>query len=188
MVLIRDSTIPSGESLDLPHDWSIEGEFSKDNPATPGGGALPGGIGWYRKAFNIPESSKGKAVFIEFDGVYRNSEVWINGHELGKRPYGYSSFRYELTPYPDVRQQAGMSSRSRSTIRNSQTPAGTPAPGSTESVRLVTTDKVCVDHWGTFITTSDVNEASAVSFGQDQRYATTPLRTNSVTVSDGSDR
>src|SRR5260370_32622368 len=75
--------------LDLPHDWSIEGDFSKDNPATPGGGALPGGVGWYRKTFSIPASQKGKLIFVDFDGVYRNSEVWINGHYLGKRPYGY---------------------------------------------------------------------------------------------------
>ena len=85
--------------LDLPHDWSIEGKFSKDNPATPGGGALPGGIGWYRKTFTTPVSEKERLAFIDFDGVYRNSEVWINGHSLGLRPYGYSSFRYELTPY-----------------------------------------------------------------------------------------
>jgi beta-galactosidase len=85
--------------LDLPHDWSIEGEFSRDHPATPGGGALPGGIGWYRKTFAVPEADKDKLTFIEFDGVYRNSEVWINGHSLGKRPYGYSSFRYDLTPF-----------------------------------------------------------------------------------------
>ncbi|HEU4870072.1 MAG TPA: hypothetical protein VFT08_04415, partial [Pyrinomonadaceae bacterium] len=69
--------------LNLPHDWSIEGSFSKDNPAGAGGGALPGGIGWYRKTFTLPATAKGKLVFIEFDGVYRNSEVWINGQYLG---------------------------------------------------------------------------------------------------------
>jgi beta-galactosidase len=72
--------------LNLPHDWSIEGEFSESNPAGTGGGALPGGIGWYRKTFTVPATTRGKLVFIEFDGVYRNSEVWINGHYLGKRP------------------------------------------------------------------------------------------------------
>ena len=91
--------------LHLPHDWSIEGEFSKDNPSTASGGALPGGIGWYRKAFEYPEIGKDidgnplKRVYIEFDGVFMNSTVFINGHKLGTRPYGYSSFRYELTPY-----------------------------------------------------------------------------------------
>src|SRR5919201_4582596 len=86
-------------TLDVPHDWSIEGEFSEQNPAGVAGGALPGGVGWYRKTFIVPAADSGKVMVVEFDGVYRNSEVWINGHYLGKRPYGYSSFRYELTPY-----------------------------------------------------------------------------------------
>ena len=85
--------------LSLPHDWSIEGNFSKDNPATTQGGALPGGIGWYRKVFTVPLSSKNKNVLIEFDAVYRNSEVWINGQYLGKRPNGYISFQYDLMQY-----------------------------------------------------------------------------------------
>jgi beta-galactosidase len=95
-------------SRDLPHDWSIEGEFSEKNPATPGGGALPGGIGWYRKTFTMPEAAKGKLFFVEFDGVYRNSEVWINGRYLGKRPYGYISFRFELTPYLNFGKQTNL--------------------------------------------------------------------------------
>ena len=85
--------------VNLPHDWSIEGNFSKDNPATTQGGALPGGIGWYRKTFTVPLASKNKNVSIEFEGVYRNSEVWINGHYLGKRPNGYISFQYNLTQW-----------------------------------------------------------------------------------------
>ena len=86
-------------NLNLPHDWSIEGDFSKDNPATPEGGALPGGIGWYRKTFQLPASSKDKYIFIDFDGIYQKSDVWLNGHHLGFRPNGYISFRYELTPF-----------------------------------------------------------------------------------------
>jgi beta-galactosidase len=70
----------SWRSLTLPHDWSVEGEFDKNARAGTGGGALPGGIGWYRKTFFIPLSQKGKQFFIEFDGVYKNSEVFINGH------------------------------------------------------------------------------------------------------------
>src|SRR5215212_10890344 len=85
--------------LQLPHDYSIEQEFKKDAPAKPDGGALPGGIGWYRKIFTIPVSSSDKRVFIEFDGVYRYSEVWVNDHYLGLRPSGYISFRYNITPY-----------------------------------------------------------------------------------------
>ena len=85
--------------LSLPHDWSIESNFIKDAPATNQGGSLPGGIGWYRKTFTAPASSKNKNITIEFDGVYKNSEVWINGKYLGKRPYGYSNFSYDLTPH-----------------------------------------------------------------------------------------
>ncbi len=85
--------------LDLPHDWSIESNFIKDAPSTNQGGSLPGGIGWYRKTFSLPSSAKQKNISIEFDGVYKNSEVWINGHYMGKRPYGYINFSYDLTPY-----------------------------------------------------------------------------------------
>ena len=77
----------SWRKLNVPHDWSIEGEFSEKNPATPGGGALPGGIGWYRKSFKVSAEDLSGSVFIDFDGVYQNSEVWINGHSLGKRFY-----------------------------------------------------------------------------------------------------
>ena len=85
--------------LNLPHDWAIEGDFSESNPSGTGGGALPGGIGWYRKSFTLPQSYKGKEVYIDFDGAYMNSSVYINGHYLGTRPYGYASFSYDLTPY-----------------------------------------------------------------------------------------
>src|SRR5690349_1922322 len=87
--------------LNLPHDWSIEGEFSEKNPGTPNQAALPTGIAWYRKTFALPATANDKNVFIEFDGIYRNSEVWINGHYLGKRPNGYISFSYDITPYCD---------------------------------------------------------------------------------------
>ncbi len=83
--------------LDLPHDWSIEGEYSPDN--TPQNAWLPGGIGWYRKHFTVPESWINQKVLIQFEGVYMNSDVWLNGHHLGNRPYGYISFQYDLTPY-----------------------------------------------------------------------------------------
>ena len=88
----------SWRKLDLPHDWAIEGEFSPKNPSGTGGGALPGGIGWYRKTFKVSKKDQGKSIRIEFDGVYMNSSVWINGHLLGTRPYGYISFSYDLTP------------------------------------------------------------------------------------------
>ncbi|MEO7978276.1 sugar-binding domain-containing protein [Flavobacterium sp.] len=86
-------------TLDLPHDWSIEGEFSQNNPAGNDGAYLPTGTGWYRKKFVIPKDWKNKVITINFEGVYMNSEVFINGKSLGIYPYGYSSFSYELTPY-----------------------------------------------------------------------------------------
>jgi len=146
--------------LDLPHDWSIEGNFSKENPATPGGGALPGGIGWYRKSFTLPENEKDRKVFIEFDGVYRNSEVWINGHYLGKRPYGYISFCYELTPFLKYGAEKNILAVK---VDNSQQPNSRWYSGSGiyRNVRLVKTEKIYVDHWGTFISTPEVSAQSA---------------------------
>ncbi len=147
-------------TLDLPHDWSIEGEFSEQNPAGVAGGALPGGVGWYRKTFTVPARDSAKVVFVEFDGVYRNSEVWINGQYLGKRPYGYSSFRYELTP--NVRFGAG---RNVIAVRvdNSQQPNSRWYSGSGiyRHVRLVTSDPMHVAQWGTYITTPVVSVDSS---------------------------
>ena len=147
-------------TLNLPHDWSIEGEFSDTNPAGAGGGALPGGVGWYRKTFSVAERDTGRLVFVEFDGVYRNSEVWINGHYLGKRPYGYSSFSYELTPHLRY-GRAGNVIAVR--VDNSQQPNSRWYSGSGiyRHVRLVTTDPLHVDHWGSYVTTPEVTAASA---------------------------
>ncbi len=84
--------------LDLPHDWAIEGDFRADLPSGASGGALPGGIGWYRKHFDFSKAVNDH-VFLRFDGVYMNSTVYVNGHQLGIRPYGYSTFEYDITPY-----------------------------------------------------------------------------------------
>jgi len=154
---LKDS---SWRSLNLPHDWSIEGEFSKDNPAGVGGGALPGGIGWYRKTFTLPEADSSKLIFIDFDGIYRNSEVWINNHYLGMRPYGYSSFRYELTQYLNYGNKENVLAVK---VDNSKQPNSRWYSGSGiyRNVWLVTTNKIYIDHWGTFITTPEVTEKSA---------------------------
>ena len=147
-------------NLNIPHDWSIEGGFNKDNPATPGGGALPGGIGWYRKTFTIPETDKDKLIFIDFDGVYQKSEVWINGHYLGMRPYGYSSFRYELTPYLNFGGENGIAVK----VNNSEQPNSRWYSGSGiyRNVWLVKTGKVFVEKWGTFVTTPEVDRKNAL--------------------------
>lgn len=147
--------------LSLPHDWSIEGKFDKDNPSTQSGGALPGGIGWYRKTFSLPLSEKNKNVFIDFDGVYRNSKVWINGHYLGVRPNGYISFRYDLTPYLKYGNEKNIIAVR---VDNSDQPNSRWYSGSGiyRNVWLVKTNKIFVDHWGTYITTPQVSEQSAI--------------------------
>ena len=146
--------------LDVPHDWSIEGEFSDTNRAGAAGGALPGGVGWYRKVFTLSKADNSRLVFVEFDGVYRNSEVWINGQYLGKRPYGYSSFAYELTPHL---RSHGAPNVIAVRVDNSQQPNSRWYSGSGiyRHVRLVTTDHVHVDQWGTYITTPVVSADSA---------------------------
>jgi len=147
-------------SLNVPHDWSIEGEFSDKHPATPGGGALPGGIGWYRKSFKLPVDNDNKMVFIDFDGVYQNSEVWINGHSVGKRHYGYSSFRYDLTPHLSKdNQQNVLAVR----VNNAEQPNSRWYSGSGifRNVWLVSTGKTHIDHWGTFVTTPEITAALA---------------------------
>ena len=86
--------------LDLPHDWAIEGSFSEDNPSGTGGGALPGGIGWYRKRFDtLSDMKPDDRIFVDFDGAYMNTSVYINGKLLGTRPYGYAPFSYDITDY-----------------------------------------------------------------------------------------
>jgi beta-galactosidase len=81
--------------LDLPHDWSISEPYDKNNPGGHGTSFMIGGVGWYRKAFHLPDNLEGKRVEITFDGVYQNSTVWINGHKLGTRPFGYITFKYD---------------------------------------------------------------------------------------------
>ena len=97
----------------LPHDWSIEGPFSKDAPGGATCAYLPMGTGWYRKQFTSPPASAGRKIVIQFDGVYQRSEVWINGHWLGMRPYGFISFVYDLTPYLRAGRQPERSRRAR---------------------------------------------------------------------------
>lgn len=165
---IHDAT---WRTLNLPHDWSIEGSFSKDHPASPGGGALPGGIGWYRKTFTLPASSKGKLIFIEFDGVYRNSEVWINGYLLGKRPNGYISFHYDLTPYLnyDSTKNVIVVKVDNSKQPNSRWYSGS---GIYRNVWLTTVDKLHIDHWGTFVTTPKISK----------QFATVNIVTNAASL------
>jgi beta-galactosidase len=147
-------------TLNLPHDWSIEGKFDKDHLAGAGGGALPGGIGWYRKEFTIPLTDSSKSFFIEFDGVYQNSEVWINEYYLGKRPNGYISFDYELTDYLNFGQNPNIISVK---VDNSQQPNSRWYSGSGiyRNVRLIALNNIYIKKWGTYITTQEVKKNNA---------------------------
>ncbi|MBV7530201.1 glycoside hydrolase family 2 TIM barrel-domain containing protein [Chitinophaga sp. sic0106] len=150
--------------LNLPHDWSIEGNFSAAAPATTQGGALPAGIGWYRKTFTLPAKESGKELRIEFDGIYRGSEVWINGHYLGKRPNGYISFAYELTPYIRFGEKNVLAVR----VDNSRQPNSRWYTGSGiyRNVRLVLSNKAAFDRNGIFVTTRyQSNGAAATATG-----------------------
>ncbi len=145
-------------TVSLPHDWSIEGPIAMDNPSGKAGGYFPTGIGWYRKTFSLPAAA-GHRVFIEFDGAMANSTVWLNGQLLGKRPYGYVGFTYELT----AALKPGGANTLAVRLDNSAQPAVRwyPGNGIYRHVRLVTTDAVHLEHWGTFITTPKVSATEA---------------------------
>lgn len=145
--------------LHLPHDWSVEGEFSADNPSTPAGGALPGGIGWYRKHFTTP-NIENKVVNVEFDGIFMNSTVYVNGHEVGHRPYGYTSLSYDITPYlnPEGENNIIAVRCDNSEQPNSRWYAGC---GIYRNVRLVVTSNIFIEYSGTYVTTPEVNSNSA---------------------------
>ncbi|TCO19912.1 beta-galactosidase [Pedobacter psychrotolerans] len=135
--------------LTLPHDWSIEGKFDEKNPAKPEGGGLPTGIGWYRKEFNAPANFANRLITIEFDGVYKNSQVWINGKYLGKRPYGYSSFAYEISKYLKPGKNLISVKVDNAAQPDSRWYSGS---GIYRNVWLTSSAKVSVAKWGTFVT------------------------------------
>ncbi len=148
----------SWRSLNLPHDWAIEGDFSKENPSGTGGGALPGGIGWYRKTFTVPGYKEGEKVYIDFDGAYMNTTVYINGHELGTRPYGYASFSYDITPWLKEGDNVIAVKVDNSDQPNSRWYSGC---GIYRHVWLRKLDAIHVAQWGTYVTTSDITPDSA---------------------------
>ncbi|MDF2789486.1 MAG: glycoside hydrolase family 2 sugar binding, partial [Neobacillus sp.] len=144
--------------LDLPHDFSIEGPFKKEYASSTG--YLPGGIGWYRKEFIVPDSIKGKKVFIQFDGIYKNSEVWINEHFLGKRPYGYSSFQYDLTPYLnfETRENVIAVKVDHTDFADSRWYTGS---GIYRNVFINLTDHLYIKPYGIFVTTPNITPSEA---------------------------
>ena len=140
--------------LSLPHDWAIEGDFYASNPSGAGGGALPGGVGWYRKTFSIPLTPSqhgGTSCFIEFDGVYMNSTVYVNGQKVGFRPYGYSSFEYDITEYLKKGENIIAVRVDNSDQPNSRWYSGC---GIYRHVWLTQTEHTHVAHWGTYVTSS----------------------------------
>ncbi len=145
--------------MDVPHDWSIAGPFLKKNPSGNVGAYAPGGIGWYRKKFRLEKSDKESKVTIEFGGVYMNSEVWVNGNYLGKRPYGYISFSYDLTPFLNFGGDNVLSVR----VDNSKEPSARWFTGSGiyRHVWLVKTNKVHIARYGVYATTPAVSKSEA---------------------------
>ena len=146
-------------TLDVPHDWSIELPY---DPNMSGGSAvayLPGGIGWYRKSFTLPKSDIGKVIAIDFDGVYMDSQVWINGHLLGRLPNGYLGFRYDLTSYLKFGEE-----KNHIAVRVNVEPNGTrwyPGAGIYRNVWLTTMNPIHVAHWGSYVTTPEVSKEKA---------------------------
>lgn len=144
--------------LNLPHDWSIEGPYDENAPTRGNGGFLPTGVGWYRKHFKLPKRGQGKSVWIEFDGVYMNSDVWINGHHLGKRPYGYVSFYYDLTPFLNKDENVIAVRVDNSLQPNTRWYSGS---GIYRHVWLNIAERLHVAQWGTFVTTPRITPEEA---------------------------
>ena len=176
--------------VDLPHDWSIEATPSPDNPAQAGGGFFPGGLGWYRKELSIPADLADRRVLIEFDGVYMNSEVWCNGQFCGCRPYGYSSFCYDLTAFVTPGKSAFIAVRvDNSRQKNSRWYSGS---GIYRHVWLTLASPVRVAHWGTSIATPEVSAKSATvncatTLTNDTDHDCEGYVTSTLIASDGTD-
>jgi beta-galactosidase len=150
--------------LDLPHDWSIEdlpgteSPFNRDAISQVSGGFTSGGTGWYRKSFNIPSELAAKRIIIQFDGVYMNPEIWINGVSLGSHPYGYTSFWYDISDKVQFGQPNILAVKVRNEGENSRWYSGS---GIYRHVWLKILEPVHVAQWGTRITTAEVKAESA---------------------------
>jgi beta-galactosidase len=146
-------------TVDLPHDWSIENRPDKDSPTGAGEGFFPAGVGWYRKTFSAATEWQGKRVSVEFDGVYRDATVYLNGRRLGTHPYGYTSFALDLTPDLKFTGPNVLAVRvDNSAQPNSRWYSGS---GIYRHVRVVVVDPTHVAHWGVFVTTPKVSKELA---------------------------
>jgi len=144
-------------TLTLPHDWSVESDFSKENSGR--NAWLPGGIAWYRKSFELPDSYKGKTIEIQFDGVYKNATLWVNQNPVGIQHDGYTSFRYDITELLSFDEENTIAVR----VDNSNQPNCRWYSGSGiyRNVWLNITSATHIETWGTFITTPEVSKELA---------------------------
>jgi beta-galactosidase len=143
--------------LDLPHDWGVEGPFDQDYPGETG--KLPWwGVAWYRKRFAVPASDRSRQVFLDMDGAMSHAAVWLNGKFVGGWPYGYASFRLDLTPHLRPGEENVLAVRLDNPPDSSR---WYPGVGIYRNVWLVKTAAVHVAHWGTYLTTPEVSDESA---------------------------
>lgn len=162
------------KQLDLPHDWAVEGPFRTDLEGFTG--KLPWrGIGWYRKHFKVDKTDIGKRFYLDFDGAMAHAEVWLNGKKVGGHPYGYTSFRVDLTP------QLSFEGENVVAVRLNTENIGSrwyPGAGIYRHVRLVKASPVHVDHWGVFVTTPSISdvEAEALVHVQVRNHLSVPVK------------
>ncbi|MBN2611442.1 MAG: DUF4982 domain-containing protein [Bacteroidales bacterium] len=160
--------------LNLPHDWSVEGPYSPGLASATG--YLPGGIAWYRKSLEIPAEMAGKKVFVYFEGIYRNGDVFINGTSLGMRPNGYISYLYEITPHVRFGEKNILAVRvDHSKYADSRWYTGS---GIYRDVYLIYANQIHIDQWGVYITTPKVNEQQATIKVETTLKNTTPDNVN----------
>lgn len=145
--------------LSIPHDWSIEGPFDQNAPTMAAGAFLPSGVAWYRKTFTVPPDARGKKVFIAFDGILANSDVYINKGHLGHRPNGYVPFRYDLTDYLDFNGPNVIAVRTDT----SRQPASRwyTGAGINRHVRLIIQNPIHIEAESTFISASNISADAA---------------------------
>jgi len=149
-------------AVELPHDWAIHGPRAATNPSGGAGGFAPMGVGWYRRTIETPATACARKTIVEFDGVMAHSDVWINGHRLGSRPYGYVSFQYDLTPY--LAPQHGPQNILLVRADNSQQPSSRfyQGAGIYRHARLLLLPPVHTAAWSTFITAPEIKPGDAL--------------------------
>ena len=174
-------------TVHVPHDWSIEDVEGTNSPFDPdahtqvNGGFTSGGTGWYRKKIEIPESSADKITMLQFDGVYMNATIWVNGSKVGDHPYGYTTFQFDITPYLEFGKKNLIAVRAKNLGENSRWYSGS---GIYRHVWLLTKNKTHIKPWGVYITTPQINASEAevvvrtqiaVGDGHDEKQLKTTL-------------